>query len=746
MTATQGSGVGSEVELVADASSSSDDVVDSDSPAHDTVGDSTDGGGAPRRSSPPLRPSLRHPRGQLLRELATVVAAAGVGLATLIGALKLGGAVEGSSLPGIPSAGPLTNWGLPIARALAEAAGVGAVGFSVTAAFLVPAGDRLVSATGYRLLRRASWCAFAWTLLVLTELVFTVSDVLGRPLSEVNSMELVWHFATSVAQGQSLLWQAGLAAVVAVGARLVLSRGGAALFAIGAVVAILPPAFTGHSAAAGNHQLAITSLAMHIVGAALWIGGLLALFALRSSSVLAGAAARYSRLALGCFVGVGISGVVNAAIRLGALDQLWRSHYGWLILGKTSALVIMGSLGALHRKRTLPALARQQPRAFRRLAIGELLVFGATLGLAVGLSRSKTPVPAHPQSVDRVTDLIGFAMPPAPSMGRMLGDVLPDMYFLTIVLIGISAYLAGVWRLRRNGVRWPIGRTASWLAGMVILGAVTNLGFARYAYVLFSVHMTQHMVLSMLAPILLVLGAPATLALRALRHSPDPATRGPREWLLVVLHSRFTHVLTHPLVAGALFVSSLYGLYFSSLFETAMRYHLGHLLMLTHFVGVGYLFFWAIIGIDPGRRELPHPVLILVHFGVMIFHAFFGVALMQSTTVIAKPWFAVLHPSWGASLLSDQSLGAGITWAFGEVPSAIVFAALVVQWIRADEREQRRFDRAADRAEARARAKEANSPSGSSEEPDTLDAGDPDDALAQYNAYLERLHHADQQR
>jgi hypothetical protein len=105
---------------------------------------------------------------------------------------------------------------------------------------------------------------------------------------------------------------------------------------------------------------------------------------------------------------------------------------------------------------------------------------------------------------------------------------------------------------------------------------------------------------------------------------------------------------------------------------------------------------------------------VLIHFVAMAAHAFFGVILLQSTTVLAPDWWAPVHPTWAASLLADQHLGAGIAWAFGEIPAAVVFVVLVAQWIRADEREQARADRAADRAET---------------------TGEDDD-LARYNAFL----------
>ncbi|WP_239133537.1 cytochrome c oxidase assembly protein [Rugosimonospora africana] len=644
-------------------------------------------------------------------------------LAVLVLALEGGHGLNATTITGLPDPGRFVDWALPVVTLLIEALGTLTVGLCVAAAFLLPGKERTVGAQGFRMLRLATGFALAWTVASLALLVLSVSDLLGQPLSQLGPRS-VYSFAVSVSQGQALLVQAGMALVLAILTRVGLSRTNAACCAVLAVVAVLPPAFTGHAAGAGNHQIAVTSLALHVGAAALWVGGLAALLLMRRSRLLAAAAARYSRLALFCWVTVAISGVANAWVRLGSFDQLWRSSYGVLVIGKLAALVLLGGIGAAHRSGTLPALRAGNRRAFWRLAAGELVVFGATFGLAVALSRSPTPVGTNPVDTNPVVDILGFGMPPKPTLTAMISDVLPDMFFLAVTVAGTLAYLVGVWRLRRAGHRWPVARTASWIAGMVLLAAVTDLGVARYAYVLFSVHMAQHMVLSMPVPILLVGGAPLTLALRTLRRPVDPDVRGARDWLLIILHSRVMKVFTHPLVALALYVASLYGLYFSGLLGTLMRYHLGHLAMLTHFVIAGYLLFWVLIGIDPGRRQFPQPVLVLVHFAAMVFHAFFGVILLQSNTVISADWYTSVHPSWAPSLLSDQRLGASIAWAFGEIPAAVVFGILVLRWIRSDEREQARLDRAADRAQA---------------------TGE-EDELARYNAFLQRAAEADARR
>jgi cytochrome c oxidase assembly factor CtaG len=219
----------------------------------------------------------------------------------------------------------------------------------------------------------------------------------------------------------------------------------------------------------------------------------------------------------------------------------------------------------------------------------------------------------------------------------------------------------------------------------------------------------------MVVPILLVLAAPVTLALRALRPATGPAWPGPREWLLAALHSRPARVVAHPLVAFVLYVGSMYAMYFTGLYELALRSHAAHLVMIGHFLATGYLFFSCVIGVDPGPRRPIHPLRVVMVFAAMALHAFLGIALMSTTRVLAAGWYDSLARPWGVPPLADQHTGGGLAWSFGELPMAVVLGALLVQWMRADDREARRRDRAADRAEA---------------------AGGEDPELAAYNAML----------
>jgi putative copper resistance protein D len=210
-------------------------------------------------------------------------------------------------------------------------------------------------------------------------------------------------------------------------------------------------------------------------------------------------------------------------------------------------------------------------------------------------------------------------------------------------------------------------------------------------------HMAVHMMLSMLVPILLVLGGPVSLALRALPAAGRDDPPGMREWLLAALHSRLSRFLTHPVVATVLFVAGFYGLYLGGLFDAAAGSHAGHVAMNVHFLLSGYLFYWVVIGVDPTPRPIPPLAKVAVVFASLPLHAFFGVVMMGTQRVLGERFYRSLHLSWHTDLLGDQRLGGGIAWAAGEIPLVVVMIALLVQWSRSDQRTARRLDRAAER-------------------------------------------------
>jgi cytochrome c oxidase assembly factor CtaG len=272
-----------------------------------------------------------------------------------------------------------------------------------------------------------------------------------------------------------------------------------------------------------------------------------------------------------------------------------------------------------------------------------------------------------------------------------------DLIFGTAALVFAGLYLAGVWRLRRRGDAWPTGRTVSWLLGCATLLFVSSSGMGRYMPAMFSMHMAAHMTLSMLVPILLVLGGPVGLALRALPAAGRGEPPGMREWILAALHSRISTILTNPVVATALFVAGFYGLYLGGLFDAAVGSHIGHVVMNVHFLASGYLFYWVVIGVDPTPRPIPSLAKVAVVFASLPLHAFFAIILMSMEKVLGENFYRSLHLSWHTDLIGDQRLGGGMAWAAGEIPLVVVMIALLVQWSRSDRRTARRLDRAADR-------------------------------------------------
>ncbi|MGW5662205.1 cytochrome c oxidase assembly protein [Streptomyces sp. NPDC003758] len=270
-----------------------------------------------------------------------------------------------------------------------------------------------------------------------------------------------------------------------------------------------------------------------------------------------------------------------------------------------------------------------------------------------------------------------------------------DPFFLVACLVGLGLYGWGVVRLVRRGDKWPAGRTLAYVVGVLIVLLTMCTRLNDYGMVMFSVHMVQHMLISMLAPILILLGAPITLALRALP-TAGRGRKGPRELLLMLLHSRYLRIITHPAFTIPLFIASLYGLYFTPLFDFLMESKAGHIAMMVHFLAVGLVFFWPIMGIDPGPHRPGHLMRMLELFAGMPFHAFFGIALMMASTPMVD---AYRNPpaSLGIDALADQTSAGGIAWAFSEVPSVLVLLALLFQWYRSEQRQAKRTDRAADR-------------------------------------------------
>ncbi|UGT41642.1 cytochrome c oxidase assembly protein [Nocardia yamanashiensis] len=628
------------------------------------------------------------------------VAAVSTAVTAVVAALVVGlSASQALSLLGIPDPGPLTTYGLPAVRAVADLAAALTVGSLLFAAFFVPPqADGLLDVGGFRALRRAGNLALVWAGASALLVPLTLSDTTGQPFLDSLRPESVWRAADQVDVAGSWRTTVFFVLVLAVGCRLALRWGWTPVLLWLSVLSLLPVALTGHSSSGGAHDIATNSLILHLLSACAWVGGLFAVlaYALREGKYTALAARRFSTVATVSFVVIAISGVINAWVRV-PFDDLFSTTYGRLVLAKTAALVVLGIIGFAQRKRALPDLEKDPSNrgALIRFAGVEALVFAATVGLAVGLGRTPPPELRKVPSPAEVE--IGYNLAGPPTVGRILFDWRFDLIFGTLAIVAAILYLRGVARLRARGDAWPVGRTIAWMSGCVVLLLATSSGIGRYAPAMFSVHMAQHMMLSMLAPILFALGGPVLLALRAIAPAGKGQPPGPREWILAAVHNPVSRFMTQPVVASVFFVAGFYALYLGGIFDKYVGSHGAHLLMNVHFLASGYLFYWVVIGIDPKPRQVEPLTKLGMVFGSLPFHAFFGIALMSMNTVLGGWFYRGLGLGWNSDLLDDQHTGGSLAWASGEIPLVVVMLALLIQWSRSDNRLATRLDRAADR-------------------------------------------------
>jgi cytochrome c oxidase assembly factor CtaG/putative copper export protein len=620
-----------------------------------------------------------------------------VALLSAIAALRYGGGTDPQLLQ---DPGSVVRWGVPISKLLVNIGAAGTIGALVLGLFaLSPKEDEYNVALDFA----AASSAF-FTVASAATGFFTFLQVTNVPLSFDDKFSAtLGQFLTQIELGQAWLGTTLIAAVVTVLCFAVRNLTALVFVTAAAVAALVPMAQQGHSAGAEGHDAAITSLGLHLAFAAIWLGGLLTIIVLRKQlpdSRLASVMGRYSSLALVCFVVVAASGYASAELRVGTLDRLL-TPYGILVLVKVAALVLLGCFGILQRRFFLDRMQRStQPTRpwFWWLVVAELGFMGLASGVAAALAKTATPVEqvvaAEIPQATPAQILTGQPLPPELTFARYFTEWNFDLAWVLFCAFGTFFYLAGVRRLRRRGDTWPVYRTVLWVLGMVTLFYVTNGGVNVYEKYLFSTHMLMHMLLAMAVPVLLVPGAPVTLAARAIRKRKD-GSRGAREWILLAVHSKPAAILANPLVAAVLFVGSLWVFYYSPIFSWATTDHIGHQWMIVHFLITGYLFVQSLIGIDPVPYRLPYPFRLLLLLGTMAFHAFFGVAIMTGTGLFLADWYGAM--GWGTSAIADQQAGGGIAWSIGELPTIALAITVAIQWSRSDEKETRRSDRNADR-------------------------------------------------
>ena len=622
-------------------------------------------------------------------------------LTALLVALGIGG---GAAERMLLDPGDLVRYGVPISRSLMNVGMAGMIGALVMVVWAL-SGEKEESRIAMDV---ASGAAALTTVAATAAMIFTYADVSGLPFSGSATFGAgLAQFLTTIELGRYWLAQILLAAIATVLCFAVRDRRLVLVALVVALATTFPIASQGHAAGAANHSQAVNSLLVHLIGAAVWLGGLITLVFVAKAvdrARLAVLVSRYSSLALFAFIGVAASGVVSAWMRVGTWDQLFATGYGQIVMLKAAALVALGVFGVLWRQRAIKRIPGEGgAKVFAWLVVAELAVMGAASGLAAALGRTATPV-----ALESARETGSLNTSPAE---YLTGDPLPaelvpssyftewkfDLAWTLICVFGVLMYLAGVWRLHRRGDTWPIGRTIAWVTGLALLFYTTNGALNAYEQYLFSVHMLGHMMLTMLIPLVLVLGAPVTLALRAVQKRDDGSWGG-REWILWMVQTPYSKVITHPAVAAVIFAGSLWVFYFTPIARWAAEEHVGHQWMILHFLISGYLFNLSMIGVDPVPYRFPYPLRIVTLFATMASHAFFGVTIMTGNGLLLADWYGAMGRTWGATPLEDQNMGGGIAWGIGELPTLALALIVAIQWSRSDEKEQKRKDRAEDRS------------------------------------------------
>ena len=246
-----------------------------------------------------------------------------------------------------------------------------------------------------------------------------------------------------------------------------------------------------------------------------------------------------------------------------------------------------------------------------------------------------------------------------------------------LIILTLAWYVWSVRRLAARGRTWPAARTAAFVVAELLLAVAFLSGVAAHDEK-FGVHTIQHILIGMVAPVFFALSAPITLALQA-------SSRRVQTSILKVLHSPVGRLLSNPIFTWSFYGASIFGLYFTSLYGITLRNDTVHNLVHLHLIVAGCLFWWPAVAIDPLPRRISYGARLGYLLLALPFHTILGMALESQTNRITP-----------TTTLSDLHMGGGLMWVAGEALGVVGTLAVLVQWMRADERAAKRIDRASE--------------------------------------------------
>jgi cytochrome c oxidase assembly factor CtaG len=280
---------------------------------------------------------------------------------------------------------------------------------------------------------------------------------------------------------------------------------------------------------------------------------------------------------------------------------------------------------------------------------------------------------------------VAYHGPPELTAVRAFTEWTLDPWMLALILILGAGYLAGVRHVRRRGEPWPWTRTVNFIGlGLGILIVATMASFRTYFGVLFYMRSFQTILLLLVVPLFLTLGQPITLAGRVFPAAGQRVERA--------IRSRPARVVTFPAITTLSLVAVPFVMYFTTWYTAA--FHSGAVRELTYLALMtpGYVFFWTLLRVDPVPKAYSYGVSLWITAVEVIGDAFLGLAVLADTNLIGAAYYHALARPWGPSPQSDQILGGGTLWIFGDLVGLPFLVAQLIQFIREDEAEAAEID------------------------------------------------------
>lgn len=614
-----------------------------------------------------------------------------VAFVSLLVALVIGGGADAAL---IADPGSAVRFGLPIARVLVDLSAAATIGGLALATI----GLSRTAPEWNRAIDVAAASAGVWTVASAVTTFFTFLSVAGSRISLDDQFgQSMGVFLTGTDLGLAWLVTVLVAAAVTVLCFAVRSRGMVALTAGVSMIGLVPLAQQGHAAGTASHDAAVTALGLHLVGAAVWVGGIVMLTLVRGvvpGDRLALVVGRYSSVALGCFVLVAVSGVASAQIRVGAFSNL-ATPYGALVLVKTGAIIALGVLGAVQRRRAIVALAvtPRRARPFWTLVVVELAVMGIASGFAAALGRTATPVDqialsktSDPSPAEILTD---DPLPAAPGSWGWATHWNLDLFWLMVAVLLVATYAAGVVRLRRRGTPWPLRRTVAAAVAVLCLVVATSGSLHDYDRFLVSANVGAHVLLGVVVPALVWAAAPVQLIRAAVLPRTDGST-GVREWTGILVDNAAVRYLVQPFPALVLLAAIWWGFYGTQVVRWSASDSIGRTVVDLVFLLVGLLALPTLLTpVAAGAHSASRVALVVRTAGAAVVAAgmvSLGIAMQGPLGLLQASWFGAMGRTWGPDPLVDQAR-AGTVLVVAGVLLVLVTVVVGVLRLRRDRSE-----------------------------------------------------------